>query len=216
MKERAMIGLVLALALATGCGRTIPAVQAPEAGNPPQNVEVPKEVPKGEGVVILDTDTPATVTLSLGQTTAVAYGSRGGYATAYAETTRPICLRTPCAAILPIGEHKLYFVDPKDGMHGSDDVIRVSEKPGIARHKLGNIGGSPAGYYSSYLVGTLGLTALTFGVLGLAMQHDSGIFSKDAAVPFTVGGGIGLGLGILGMFLFQPVRQPGATTQFTF
>lgn len=196
--------LVLIVAFAPGCVRTLPPVAAPPRELPEMRTDVPEPAP-GEGRVALDVvDGPArvdeVVARSSSRASAVAVSSAGtvavGDAVAEGATTAHVCT-TPCLVNLPHGTHELIFTLPS----GRADTasVMVGTRPtayrrvlAIREQPLGR-GEALAGF--SMMMGGLAFAGIGFGIGPLFVSGNS----SGLGVGLLVLGGVGVVLAAIGI-----------------
>lgn len=216
MHQTASVLAAGAIALfVSGCGhRNVAPPEAP-ARVVPSGVEMRSSPPEpGYTRVIIDANGErATVTEVVDVTTATAH-AEGIVAHGRSETTKPICL-TPCTADLKPGMHVLRFTSV-DSERMSEANLQLGDKPKVLRHAMGRTEDASALGVGAYTLVFLGaITAVTGASLYGAAR--AGVMSEyESEFAGLVAGGAGaMVIGIPLMFLAQPVRQPGASTELS-
>lgn len=150
---------------------------------------------------------------AFGQATSY-YGS--AFVSAYAETTRPVCL-TPCYVDLEPGLHVLKFSSRVDPTRTSTAMVQVSGEGKVVRHALGRVESRGVEHLGVDLMLVSGLSALLTGALLLAAPVRDADDKRDLSKTGRLLVGAGAGVTAISIpleFLLQPVFQPGSTTEF--
>jgi len=131
-------------------------------------------------------------------------------------TLRSLC-QTPCAVNLPRGDHSVLFsdLDPSSG-RTSVAMVRVGERPSVARHAMGRQTQDLGALLGGVLLAGVGGAAMFGGgiLLLLGEGSDGGDLRPAGGVVLGVGTVLAVVGTILG-FSGRPTLQPGSTTQWT-
>ena len=131
-------------------------------------------------------------------------------------TLRSLC-QTPCAVNLPRGDHSVLFSDlnPSSG-RTSVAMVRVGERPSVARHAMGRQTHDVGALLGGVLLAGLGGVAMLGG--GILLGFGEGSDGSDLRPAGGIVLGVGTVLTVVGTILGlqgRPTLQPGSTTQWT-
>jgi hypothetical protein len=159
--------------------------------------------------VLVSTDVPARVGRL--QTLAASDGTRRVSGT----VDDLLCERTPCAVVLPYGDHELSFQATDEPERTSSTIVHVHESAVVVNHSLGRRHASE-GRGAGVALAVVGLL-VTCGSLGVMSAAQKAGSAQDPSAP-RAAIGVGLGLLVLGGLVSAAAPttvQPGATTQWS-
>lgn len=220
---RTVTALCITLGLAACTTRHVAPPAAPSRGAL-ELIAPPRAPAENEGAVTLDAEPAARVELIVRRTqpdpAASTWTSQGrGWGAIPPQSQldlRPLC-HTPCAVVLPRGDHELLFtaIDPST-QRNSTASVRVGERPSIARHALGRQTTSVGSAVAAVILGTLGLGLGMMGgaFVGIGETEDGTDLRPSGGILLGVGAAMGIGAWILGE-VARPTLQPGSTTAWT-
>lgn len=205
---------VLALQ-SVACVQNLAPPAAPPKVTPRLDDDLP-EATRGQGVVVIGSpDAKARVDVVQGTYAASGF-ARGVYVSAYGVATKSVCEATPCAVVLPQGEHRLTFRGVSDQGRAGVAVVKVGREPVAVNHTMGQARGLGTVGTTGFWLSFLGAASLGTGALLLAVapsgEPNSGL--RSTGQTMAIAGGLGLGVGLTMFFLDRPKLQEGSTVQF--